>query len=1054
MPKRQPRHFKTTRTFSNYKAALKAGKKCEANQSIDMAIDFYETALSLLPESGAEQTRLEILQNLTRLQEHIGHMEEALASYNEILALPEDVLTPELQADTYRQLCYMLILQRHFDKAKDACEKGLQSAGDNVAIKAQLHALMGRIHAETSYPKKALTYCDVALRMVQKKVKGIPLAHVYNICGVSYALAGRTDTALRMFRRAKRMFTRHGYLGGFSAATGNMALCYRAMGRQLDALGLLEKSYSDARKKNEVGNLSLASFNLAVTCGEVAQYRKALRLFGEALNLAERRSDPALQRDVYFLLAKTLVKLNDPAGAESALRKTINICDKNREWEYAFVRESSRATIAWLHGKYSYALKLFDKIIKTRITARSNWELCRTLEEKLQILYARGRWKETAETAELLTATAAEHGWKVQQTTGIFYRAMAKSRMPETPNEESLTLLKNADSTLRRVVLPEAFWLNRMRLGEVHHRLGNLKEAAGCYREAMDMLQRISMHVPEEYYASYLNEPNKALLREALSGVEAELAASKKPYPAVRLLEITRSINTQLGSDRLAEAVADGAVELIGAVRGFLILTRARGLRVIPAAKTSRPARPDMTAIKHVAREVIQTNRPILTADARLDQWLSLFAPVRNIGLRSVLCVPLIVSGQVIGALYLDDPGNTGTFSGDSMSLLTSYAEQVAPAIENAHLYRENLEQRKKLADLNAQLQKRLQAREKEIEILHKIESPEGAVDRFAGLNGRSKAMQDLYHFIEKIADRSLPVLIQGESGTGKELVAKAIHFTSNRKDKPFVAENCAALPETLLESELFGYVKGAFTGADRNKKGLFEIADGGTLFLDEVGDMSPGMQAKLLRVLQEGQFRPVGGSAEIKVNVRILAASNKDLAELVKEGKFREDLLYRLNVISILVPPLRNRREDIPILVEALAVEIARREKMKPPVFDAGAMRRLLMHDWPGNVRELRNVIEKACVVASSEKVGETEIQLCLSEPQSNRQSDGSLQELQLADACDLFRKNYIARALERHRGNVSRAARACGVTRQHLYRLMSAYNLTTNTHDNNRPK
>ena len=176
--------------------------------------------------------------------------------------------------------------------------------------------------------------------------------------------------------------------------------------------------------------------------------------------------------------------------------------------------------------------------------------------------------------------------------------------------------------------------------------------------------------------------------------------------------------------------------------------------------------------------------------------------------------------------------------------------------------------------------------------------------------------MQDIYHLIEKVAEHGLPVLIYGESGTGKELVARAIHFTGIRKDKPFIAENCAALPESLRESELFGYMKGAFTGADRDKKGLFELAHKGTLFLDEIGDMSPGMQAKLLRVLQEGQFRPIGGKEPVRVDVRILTASNRNLTALVEEGKFREDLFYRLNVINITMPPLRNRKEDLQLLV------------------------------------------------------------------------------------------------------------------------------------------
>ncbi|MDX9709209.1 MAG: sigma-54 dependent transcriptional regulator [Trichloromonas sp.] len=237
----------------------------------------------------------------------------------------------------------------------------------------------------------------------------------------------------------------------------------------------------------------------------------------------------------------------------------------------------------------------------------------------------------------------------------------------------------------------------------------------------------------------------------------------------------------------------------------------------------------------------------------------------------------------------------------------------------------------------------------------------------FCSLIGKSKGMQEVYNLIEKVAASKANVMIFGESGTGKELVARAIHYNSDRRDKPIVPINCGAIPENLLESELFGHEKGSFTGAVQQKAGLFEVANGGTLFLDEIGELPAMMQVKLLRVLQEREFRRVGGTKDIKVDVRVVTATNKDLAEAVAKGTFREDLYYRLNVICVTLPPLRERRGDIPLLIEHFFEKLSGRKEMK---IEEKALRRLLDYHWPGNIRELENVIERCVVLGPAEEL------------------------------------------------------------------------------------
>ncbi len=245
---------------------------------------------------------------------------------------------------------------------------------------------------------------------------------------------------------------------------------------------------------------------------------------------------------------------------------------------------------------------------------------------------------------------------------------------------------------------------------------------------------------------------------------------------------------------------------------------------------------------------------------------------------------------------------------------------------------------------------------------------------KYADMIAESPAMLEVFALIDKIAPSNIPVLIQGESGTGKELIAKAIHRASNRADKPFVTENCAAIPETLLESELFGYKRGAFTGADRERKGLFQVADKGTLFLDEIGDMSLAMQSKLLRALQDGEIRPVGGTASIRVDVRVVSASNRLLRDLVQRHLFREDLYYRLSGVTIELPPLRDRPEDIPALARHFITRIGSEMKRNPPELGDSARDALLRHRWPGNIRELENEMRRCLAMLRNETVIEAQ--------------------------------------------------------------------------------
>lgn len=349
------------------------------------------------------------------------------------------------------------------------------------------------------------------------------------------------------------------------------------------------------------------------------------------------------------------------------------------------------------------------------------------------------------------------------------------------------------------------------------------------------------------------------------------------------------------------------------------------------------------------------------------------------------------------------------------------------------------------LSDLVSQeistLHKEIGLREERISELNK---ELGIRYKYDSMIGKSKPMQDVYALLDKIKNSESTVLIQGENGTGKELIAKAIHYNSPRKECVFVTQNCSAFNDNLLDSELFGHMKGSFTGAVKDKKGLFEVADGGTFFLDEIGDTSPSMQVKLLRVIQEGTFIPVGATEPKKVDVRILAATNKDLKDMVEKGLFREDLYYRINVINITVPPLRDRKEDIPILCEHFLSRTAAEKQIKPKILTKRALEKIFDYNWPGNIRELENEMERVTVLAGTEsKITVDMLSARIREFGERSKVQGVRIQGKLRDALEELEREMIREGLKRTGWNKSRLAKELGISRAGLINKVEKYNL-----------
>lgn len=408
---------------------------------------------------------------------------------------------------------------------------------------------------------------------------------------------------------------------------------------------------------------------------------------------------------------------------------------------------------------------------------------------------------------------------------------------------------------------------------------------------------------------------------------------------------------------------------------------------------------------------VVQTGQTIRVDDAysdnRFNQAVDKQSGYRT---RNLLCVPLLDSDQKLIGAFEGINKNNGVFDTDDADILTQLGIQAAVALRNTR-------EREQLIRTHRQLTEQVASGVRII--------------------GESAAIQALRPTLERLAATELPVLILGESGTGKEVVSHSLHFRGTRAGHPFVAVNCAALTESLLESELFGHEKGAFTDAREMHKGKFELADGGTIFLDEVGDMSPGGQAKLLRVLEQKVITRVGGTQPIPVNVRIVAATNVNLAEAVRLKKFREDLFYRLSVVTLELPPLRNRPEDIIPLAEYFLAHFCVKAHRPTLELSKDAERRLITHGWPGNVRELRNLMERVAFLSNGDRVEVSDLAFILS-PRQNDEGTPLGIDSGLMEATSRFQEEYIRRAARLANGNLSEAARMLGLHRSNLYRKM----------------
>ena len=495
-------------------------------------------------------------------------------------------------------------------------------------------------------------------------------------------------------------------------------------------------------------------------------------------------------------------------------------------------------------------------------------------------------------------------------------------------------------------------------------------------------------------------------------GNAAQLAGVRK------LHEFSEKLMTMKNLEELLEAMLDAVIDVTGAEKGLvLLLDEAYGSDGSPSGQAGKPV---IRASRHVTREaisdttgtisdsivrqVLASGRPLIVSDAFSDDMWRTSESVVALRLSSVMCAPLVSQGQVTGALYVGNDRVKGLFQKQQLELLSIFAGQASLILQNAMLLSALRADKEKLAE----------------ELKDK---------RFGDIIGVCPSMMEVFRKLQKVATTDISVLITGETGTGKELIARELHRRSNRVNGPFIVINCGAIPENLIESELFGHVKGAFTGAIASRPGKFQAADKGTLFLDEIGELPLNLQVKLLRALQERVVFRVGDSKPEKVDIRIVAATNRVLEEEIKGGRFREDLYYRLNVVNIFCPPLRERGDDVLIIAKALLTKYAEELHSQVQGFTPQALGAIRKYAWPGNIRQLENRIKKGLVLCDKTLLGIEDLEL-------DQASESQI--LPLEKAKEEFQRKYVLEVLERNNGNRTQTARDLGVDPRTIFRYL----------------
>jgi Nif-specific regulatory protein len=992
------------------------------------------SATALIDVSDSER-RFEVLGTLSRLNNILGRRADEEEFLEEMLLLAAQSSSPAMLAAVYRSQTEYYLSTAEFDRARRSAEKALAyyREEDDLAGQAWCHQKIGFAEYRTRPGEGVLVHYEKALELFARHEAQIEEGSILIDIGlVYYSILENPDKAIEQFERARAIFERAGYRRGLIRATGNMGAQLFSLGRYEEALERHTMANSYAR---ELGDRRF----LATSFGSMAQCEIALCRYSLALlHLEEERRISREIDDRYLLemceekFGELLMILGEYDRAVERYAAAQALAQESGNDTGVAAGHIDMAACATEQRKFDVAEKHFAKAAALLEHAQ-DVHISAVFHYRKGLFFLRREGKGDHERALASFSTlgdmADSNGLDSLSIRARSYAGLSQLHLGRTAVAVSLSteavgmlegsgpqyggahdilynhaiiLRSNRDTAAAAIVIERAY--------EVVQRNAESINDAQLYRSYLEQV-RLNAEIVREYAVTHRSESPQAL-------------TAVREHNLRTLYEVAKKINSVLNLDQLLDNIMDSALEAMNGERGMIFLIENEQLSLKVSRNVEKETIRDATEISlSILRDVLNAGKPIIVADTAADEEFSRRDSVVNYNIHSLICVPMKSKDEIVGTVYVDsrsDALQAMSFSEIDADFLEAFANLATIAIENARLHQE-------LKQENLYLRKEVEQR-----------------FGFENIIGTSKPMEKLFAETQAAIGSEGSVLIYGESGTGKELIAKAIHYNGTRREQHFVAVDCGALPDTLLESELFGYKRGAFTGAVADKPGLFEEAHNGTLFLDEISNTSLAFQAKLLRVLQEGEFRRVGETRTRMVNVRVICATNKDLQVEIEAERFRQDLFYRLNVIPITVPTLRDRLGDLPSLVD----HFIRKYSERHPTPVQGASGELIEHlqgyPWKGNVRELENLINRMIAQAGEPMLntkmlpGDYSTVLSPAGGASGGDIEYSLSAPQRLQPLRDVEKQHIAYVLKHTDGNKTEAAKVLGLKRTTLVERM----------------
>jgi Nif-specific regulatory protein len=998
------------------------------------AIHAYQFLLKSIqarhPDDDSNADVARVMKKIGKVLSRRGDQDAAMTYYQSALGIYERLGQTVDVAEMLNRIAWLYRQRDDFSTARETAERArvMLERMEPTVVYGYVKNMLGLIEFAGGNWQRSREILEEALA-IGEKLGSEQLCKVVSMnLGNTVWKLGEWDIALQYFRKHLERSEAEGDLWDLVTAYNNVGVVEYGRGNFQSAAELFEKSVRIDEKIGAFEHEALARENLADALEMLGRWDEALEQYRKCLSIEGFDETRASRLSVYVPLARLTKKRGDIAKAIEYAHKALAAGERARDEDLIAEAAYVLASIEDERGNSEEADKYLERAMQIFEANRTLHGLARAHTAAACQVLQKNDVEGAIKHAELAEKFARQLGDRFSLAKNDW--AWAKILGHKGEREAATAKFESVRQAFEEIDTP--YEMGRL-LFDVGLLRDEPEEATQTIRSAIRIFERLDA-------THDLERARGALFRIRPHGKAPDQGV-------VGLYEIVKIINSTLNLEEVLHRVLDVCVRRLRAERGMIILldpiTGALRTRVVRNIKDGE-GESSKRSPQSIVKEVIQTGQSVISADALADHRFHESESVIAENILSILCAPVIIKERIAGAIYIDHRQARHLFSQKDLSFIEAFADQAAIAIENARLYEELEEARTRLSLENETLRR-------EVLVEKHLDS----------IVGQSEAVARTQFAIRKASAGHSTVLVRGESGTGKGLVARIIHNIGPRRNGPFIKFNCAALPETLAESELFGHEKGAFTGADRRKLGRFELANHGTIFLDEIGKMTLAMQAKLLRVVEDKEFERVGGTQTIKTDVKIVAATNLELEKAIEDGTFREDLFYRLNIIPIMLPPLRDRKDDIPLLAEHFIRKICKDLGIDNKRLEPGILDLFMRYDWPGNVRELEATLHRAIVMSNGDLVtknefytlysqqqpalvvsseGTSNISSSISGPLAGKMEITSDVYDEVMSAVD---KQLILRALESSGGRIREAARRLGLARNTLKSKIQKYNI-----------